>query len=165
MARDFFIDSVTFIENHILDIIIVVLLLFSVLVYNVMNNVTFHKSHPTLQKIVVLENLENMDNKENQASNAISQIETNKEKAAKIKLESDDSKNVCSGTLLEKNKSCGSLLDKKTCGSINCCVWAKKNSANKFACLGGDKSGPTYDAHNYDEYYYENKKYSNKTTN
>ncbi|GAJ18197.1 unnamed protein product, partial [marine sediment metagenome] len=40
-------------EEHILDIILVVLLLFVMVIYIVLNNVKFPKSHPTLQRVVV----------------------------------------------------------------------------------------------------------------
>ena len=59
--RDILPAAVDFMEKHILDIILVVLLLFCMVVYIVLNNIKFPKSHPTLQRVVVLENLENME--------------------------------------------------------------------------------------------------------
>ena len=156
MAKDIIPAAMGFIEDHILDIILVVLLLFCMVVYIVLNNVKFPKSHPTLQRVVVLENLENMeDNAEKKTSDKISEIETGVEKKAK-------DKNVCSGSLQDKNKACGSLLTKDSCGSVDCCVWAKKNKSKTFSCLGGDAGGPTYDGHDYDAYYYKNKEYTEK---
>ena len=154
--RDIIPAAADFIEKHILDIILVVLLLFYILIYIVLNNIKFPKSHPILQRVVVLENLENMnEDAEKKTSDKISEIESEVEKKA-------ESKNICSGTLLEKDKACASLLNKKNCMSINCCVWAKKNKSKTFSCLGGDAGGPTYDGHGYDAYYYKNKEYSEK---
>ena len=119
--RDVIPAAVDFIEEHILDIILVVLLLFVMVIYIVLNNVKFPKSHPTLQRVVVLENLENInDDAEKKTSDKISEIETKVEKKA-------NTKNICAGNLLEKDKACGSLLTKDSCGSVDCCVWAKKN--------------------------------------
>ena len=155
--RDIVPAAADFIEKHILDIIIVVLLLFCILVYIVLNNIKFPKSHPTLQRVVVLENLENMkEDAEKKTSDKISEIESKVEKKA-------ESKNICSGTLLEKDKACASLLNKNSCVSVNCCVWAKKHKTKNFSCLGGAKDGPTYNGHDYDAYYYQNKRYPEKT--
>ena len=154
--RDVIPAAVDFIEEHILDIILVVLLLFVMVIYIVLNNVKFPKSHPTLQRVVVLENLENMnDDAEKKTSDKISEIETKVEKKA-------NTKNICGGNLLEKDKACGSLLTKDSCGSVDCCVWAKKNKTKNFRCVGGDAGGATYDGHNYDEYYYKNKMFGNQ---
>ncbi len=148
--RDVSPAAVDFIEEHILDIILVVLLLFVMVIYIVLNNVKFPKSHPTLQRVVVLENLENMNNDaEKKTSDKISEIETGVEKKA----------NICNGTLLEKDKACASLLNKDSCTSVNCCVWAKKSKTKNFSCLGGAEDGPTYNGHDYDAYYYQNKQY------
>ena len=156
MAKDIIPAAMGFIEDHILDIILVVLLLFCMVVYIVLNNVKFPKSHPTLQRVVVLENLENMnEDAEKKTSDKISEIESEVEKKA-------ESKNICSGTLLEKDKACASLLNKKNCMSINCCVWAKKNKTKNFSCLGGADDGPTYNGHDYDAYYYQKKRYPKK---
>jgi len=95
------------------------------------------------------------DNAEKKTSDKISEIETGVEKKAK-------DKNVCSGSLQDKDKACGSLLTKDSCGSVDCCVWAKKNKSKTFSCVGGDTGGPTYDGHDYDAYYYKNKEYSEK---
>ena len=154
--RDVIPAAVDFIEEHILDIILVVLLLFVMVIYIVLNNVKFPKSHPTLERVVVLENLENMDDDaEKKTSDKISEIETKVEKKA-------NTKNICAGNLLEKDKACASLLTKDSCGSVDCCVWAKKNKTKNFRCVGGDAGGATYDGHNYDEYYYKNKMFGNQ---
>ena len=63
MAKDIIPSALDFIEKHILDITIVVLLLFCMVIYIVLNNIKFPKTHPVLQRVVVLENLENMDDK------------------------------------------------------------------------------------------------------
>ena len=55
MSKGFFVASVDFIDKHILDIILVALVFFVVLVYNVLNNITYPKSHPVLEKVVILE--------------------------------------------------------------------------------------------------------------
>ena len=62
MVKDIIPAAFDFIENHILDITLVILAFFGLLIYIVLNNVKFPKSHPTLQKVVVLENLENDTN-------------------------------------------------------------------------------------------------------
>jgi len=153
--RDVIPAAADFIEEHILDIILVVLLLFIMAIYIVLNNIKFPKSHPTLQRVVVLENLENMDDEEKKTSDKISEIETKVEKKA-------NSKNICAGNLLAKDKACGSLLTQDSCGSVDCCVWAKKKKTKNFRCIGGDAGGATYDGHNYDEYYYKNKMFGNQ---
>ena len=155
--RDAIPAAIDFIEEHILDIILVVLLLFVMVIYIVLNNIKFPKSHPKLQRVVVLENLENIEeDKEKTTSDKISEIESGVEEKA-------EKKNICEGSLLDKDKACGSLLDKDSCGSVDCCVWAKKNKSKSFSCVGGDMGGPTYDSHKYDEYYYENKRYGKET--
>ena len=154
--RDIIPAAADFIEKHILDIILVILLLFCILVYIVLNKIKFPKSHPILQRVVVLENLENMEeDAEKKTSDKISEIESGVEKKA-------ESKNICSGSLLEKDKACASLLNKNSCISVNCCVWAKKNKTKNFSCLGGAQDGPTYNGHDYDAYYYQNKRYPKK---
>ena len=152
--RDVIPAAADFIEEHILDIILVVLLLFIMAIYIVLNNIKFPKSHPTLQRVVVLENLENInDDAEKRTSDKISDIETKVEKKAS---------NICAGNLLDKDKACGSLLTRDSCGSVDCCVWAKKKKTKNFRCIGGDAGGATYDGHNYDEYYYKNKMFGNQ---
>ena len=163
MAKDIIPSALDFIEKHILDITIVVLLLFCMVIYIVLNNIKFPKTHPVLQRVVVLENLENMNDKENKTSNKISEIETAMEKKADKKVgQSNNSKNICSGSLLEKEKACASLLKKDSCINMNCCVWARKNKTKNFSCVGGDAGGATYDGHDYDAYYYKNKRYPQK---
>jgi hypothetical protein len=146
--RDAIPAAIDFIEEHILDIILVVLLLFVMVIYIVLNNIKFPKSHPKLQSME--------EDKEKTTSNKISEIESGVEEKA-------EKKNICEGSLLDKDKACGSLLDKDSCGSVDCCVWAKKNKSKSFSCVGGDMGGPTYDSHKYDEYYYENKRYGKET--
>ena len=55
MTKGFLDGSAEFIDKHILDIILVVLVFFVVLVYNVINNITYSKSHPVLEKVVIFE--------------------------------------------------------------------------------------------------------------
>ena len=44
-----------FIEEHMLDIIIVALIFAYIAVYNVLNDVVFPKSYPILERVVVIE--------------------------------------------------------------------------------------------------------------
>jgi len=174
MAKDIVPLAFDFIEKHILDIILVVLLLFCMVIYIVVNNIKFPKSHPKLQRVVVLENLDNID-PDKKDSDAISEIESEVEKKAKKKVEVSQPKtttqniNLCSGGLQDKNKACIALVTKDSCGSADCCIWAKKKKSKNFSCIGGDEGGATYDGHDYDFYYYKNKRFpaSNvkKTTN
>lgn len=144
--------SFEFIEKHILGIISVVIFLFVVTIYKVLNNITYHKSHPVLQRVVVVENLANP------TSDKISQLENQAQaKSADVKSSQKDA--ICNGDLETKNAACKQMSTQNSCNTHNCCVWAKKNKT--FACLGGDSSGPTYDGGKYDEYYYVNKKFSN----
>ena len=55
MTQDLFISAFNFIENHILDVILVILILFSVMIYNVVNKVKFTTPRPQLQRVVVVE--------------------------------------------------------------------------------------------------------------
>ena len=77
--RDIIPAAADFIEKHILDIILVVLLLFCILVYIVLNNIKFPKSHPTLQRVVVLENLANKEDDTEETVEKASTKETLKE--------------------------------------------------------------------------------------
>ena len=156
--KDMIPAAADFIEQHILDIILVVLLLFCMVIFIVLNDIKFPKSNATLQRIVVLENLENINDKENETSVKISEIETKLEKKA-------NKKNICNGSLSEKNKACALLLKQDSCVSMDCCVWAKKNKTKNFRCVGGDAAGSTYDGENYDEYYYQNKRFGGKDNN
>lgn len=164
MVKDIVPAAFDFIEKHILDITLVVLLLFGMIVYIVLNNIKFPKSHPKLQRVVVLENLDNVD-PEKKDSDTISEIESGVEKKAQTKIEDSQPKtttqntNLCSGGLQDKNKACIALATKDSCGSADCCIWAKKKKSKNFSCIGGDEGGATYDGQDYDEYYYQNKKY------
>ena len=136
MVKNIFSNSFKFIKKYFVDITLVVLALIIIAIYNVMNDIHYKQTSPVLQRVIVMENLEN--------------------------------KGVCNGGLQERDKTCQELLTKKTCNELpsgNCCVWAKKNKTNQFKCLGGDKDGPTYDGHNFDQYYYQNKLYSTKKNN
>jgi hypothetical protein len=57
MAQDLFISAFKFIENHILDVILTILILFSIMIYNVVNNIKFKSPRPELQRVVVVEAL------------------------------------------------------------------------------------------------------------
>ena len=162
--RDVIPAAADFIEEHILDIILVVLLLFIMAIYIILNNIKFPKSHPKLQRVVVLENLDNID-PEKKDSDTISEIESGVEKIAEKKVEVSQPKtteqniNLCSGRLQDKNKACIALATKDSCGSADCCIWAKKKKSKNFSCIGGDEGGATYDGHDYDAYYYKNKRF------
>ena len=166
MVKDIVPAAFDFIEKHILDIILVVLLLFGMVVYIVLNNIKFPKSHPKLQRVVVLENLDNIDSEEDpekKDSDTISAIESGVQIKAEEKQEASQpttqNTNLCSGGLQDKNKACIALTTKDSCGSADCCVWAKKKKSKNFSCIGGDEGGATYDGDDYDEYYYKNKRY------
>ena len=164
MVKDIVPAAFDFIEQHILDIILVVLLLFGMVIYIVLNNIKFPKSHPKLQRVVVLENLDNID-PEKKDSDTISEIESGVEKIAEKKVEVSQPKtteqniNLCSGRLQDKNKACIALATKDSCGSADCCIWAKKKKSKNFSCIGGDEGGATYDGHDYDAHYYKNKRF------
>lgn len=134
MKKDIFQLSFDFIKTHLLQIIFIVVLLFGIVAYKAINNIKFHKSHPVLKRVVVIESF-----KEN--------------------IKSGQKNAICIGNLETKNAACKELSSQKSCNNHNCCVWAKKKK--KFSCLGGDSSGPTYDGGKYDEYYYKNKKFEN----
>lgn len=168
MTKDILPMTFDFIEQHILDIILVVLLLFGMVVYIVLNNIKFPKSHPKLQRVVVLENLDNINSEEDpekKDSDTISEIESEVQKKAEKKVEVNQPKtttqnlNLCSGGLQDKNKACIALTTKDSCGSADCCIWAKKKKSKNFSCIGGDEGGATYDGHDYDAYYYKNKRF------
>ena len=164
MVKDIVPMAFDFIEQHILDIILVVLLLFCMVIYIVLNNIKFPKSHPKLQRVVVLENLDNID-PEKKDSDTISEIESEVENKAEKQIEVSQPKtttqnlNLCSGGLQDKNKACIALTTKDSCGSADCCIWAKKKKSKNFSCIGGDEGGATYDGHDYDAYYYKNKRF------
>ena len=168
MVKDIVPMAFDFIEKHILDIILVVLLLFCMVIYIVLNNIKFPKSHPKLQRVVVLENLDNIDSEEDpekKDNDTISEIESGVQKKAEEKQEASQpttttqNTNLCSGGLQDKNKACGSMVTQEDCGSVDCCVWAKKKKSKNFRCVGGNEGGATYDGDDYDAYYYKNKRY------
>ena len=129
MATDLIIASFNFIEEHVVDIILVILVLFLIISYNIMNNISAKKNTPVLQRVVVVENMESKR------------------------------KGICNGGLMDIDNNCKGLVTKGNCNLINCCVWARKDKKSAFSCVGGDSGGPTYDGGKYDEYYYKNKRY------
>jgi len=135
MANDIFAAAFKFIEQYLIDIVLVVLGLFLLITYNTMNNVTFVEQQPVLQRVVVMENLENKG-------------------VCHGSLQEKDK--ACQQ--LETQESCSKAPNR------NCCVWARKKNNDTFSCVGGE-SEPTYDAHKYDEWYFENKLRSNKNKN
>lgn len=166
MVKDIIPAAFDFIENHILDITLVILAFFGLLIYIVLNNVKFPKSHPTLQKVVVLENLENAKTitkvlSKTPASDKVSQIEDIDEAAAKFQLNAnqpqttDQNVNLCSGSAEDNSKYCSSLATKDKCG-VECCVWARKKKTQNFSCVSGNSDGAT-NINDYDAYYYKNK--------
>jgi len=170
MVKDIVPAAFDFIEKHILDIILVVLLLCGMVIYIVLNNIKFPKSHPKLQRVVVLENLANKKDPENTDpentdNDTISEIESGVQKKAEEKQEASQPKtttknlNLCSGGLQDKNKACATLATKTSCGNADCCCWVKNASNQTFSCVGGDEGGATYDGHDYDAYYYKNKRF------
>ena len=146
--------SFEFIEKHVLWIILVVVLLFVVTVYKALNNITYHKSHPVLQRVVVVENLANPTSVSQIENQAHEQVKNN---TTDVKSSQKDA--ICNGDLETKNAACKQMSTQNSCNTHNCCVWAKKNKT--FTCLGGDSSGPTYDGGKFDEFYYLNKKFPN----
>ena len=48
MATDLIIASFNFIEEHVVDIILVILVLFLIISYNIMNNISAKKNTPVL---------------------------------------------------------------------------------------------------------------------
>ena len=130
MEKDFISGTFTFIEQHIVDIVLVILILFLIISYNIVNNIHFKKSHPVLQRVVVIENMKSTDNY----------------------------KATCDGDSETKNKRCHALSGKGNCTLADCCVWARKKNAKSWGCLLGAADGPTYDAQKFDEWYYKSAK-------
>jgi hypothetical protein len=167
MVKDIIPAAFDFIENHILDITLVILAFFGLLIYIVLNNVKFPKSHPTLQKVVVLENLENAKTitkalSKTPVSDKVSEIEDIDEAKARRQLNASQPQttaqnvNLCSGSAEDNSKYCSSLATKDKCGGGECCVWARKKKTQNFSCVSGNSDGAT-NINDYDAYYYKNK--------
>jgi hypothetical protein len=158
--NDFIYDSFVFIEENIIEIILVSVIFFLLVSYLVLNNVTFPSDKAKVEKVIVMETMENKNN------NAIINFEN------KQKFKEDLKKGFCKKSVENlspkeieeemsiENAKCKSLGDKSVCTNALCCVWATTKKG-KGICLGGDKSGPTKNPPNMqiDEYYYLDKKF------
>ena len=158
--NDFIYGSFVFIEENIIEIILVSVIFFLLVSYLVLNNVTFPSDKAKVEKVVVMETMENKNN------NAITNFEN------KQKFKEDLKKGFCKKSvenlspkeieeeMTRENAKCKSLGDKSVCTNALCCVWATTKKG-KGICLGGDKSGPTKNPPNMqiDEYYYLDKKF------
>lgn len=159
--NDFIYGSFVFIEENIIEIILVSVIFFLLVSYLVLNNVTFPSDKAKVEKVVVMETMENKNN------NAITNFEN------KQKFKEDLKKGFCKKSvenlspkeieeeMTRENAKCKSLGDKSVCTNALCCVWATTKKG-KGICLGGDKSGPTKNPPNMqiDEYYYLDKKFN-----
>jgi len=85
MTKDIFQLSFEFIKTYLLQIIFIVVLLFGIVAYKAINNIEYHKSHPVLKRVVVIESF-----KEN--------------------LKSGQKNAICIGNLETKNTACKELL-------------------------------------------------------
>ena len=158
--NDFIYGSFVFIEENIIEIILVSVIFFLLVSYLVLNNVTFPSDKAKVEKVVVMETMENKNN------NAITNFEN------KQKFKEDLKKGFCKKSvenlspkeieeeMSRENAKCKSLGNKSVCTNALCCVWATTKKG-KGICLGGDKSGPTKNPPNMqiDEYYYLDKKF------
>ena len=62
MAKDLLGQSMEFIGDNILDIILVVLIIFLSISYMIVNGIKIEKTHPKLRKVVIFENMDNIKN-------------------------------------------------------------------------------------------------------
>lgn len=62
MTKDLLGQSMEFIGDNILDIILVVLIIFLSISYMIVNGIKIEKTHPKLRKVVIFENMDNIKN-------------------------------------------------------------------------------------------------------
>ena len=156
---NFIYGSFNFIEEHILEIILVSICFFLLVSYLILNNVEFPSDKAHVERVVIMETLASKDE-------ALKQVQS------KEKFKEELKKGFCSKTkanltpqqlekeMTKENNKCKALGSKGVCTNSLCCVWAKSKKG-KGICLGGDKGGPTKNPPNMkiDEYYYLENKY------
>ena len=117
--KDLLRQSINFISKNILDIILVVLILFSSLSYMIVHGITIEKTKPKLKKVVIFENFAGINDDPFSTS-----------------LENGFCKYQNSQN--DPDKSCNKL-DQKQCSDINCCIFDKINKK----CVGATNGKPT----------------------
>ena len=123
--KDLVKQSIKFIGDHFLDILLVVLLIFLYVSYLIVHNVTIEETHPKLKKVVVFENMDNLND------SALSFKETLRN-------------GFCKETERHNNPdlNCNQLDDHSCKNLVKCCVFARQQDKS-FKCVSGDSSGPT----------------------
>ena len=130
---------------YILEVSIVVLLIFSFIIFFQILGTNFNtEEHPKkLLQVVTVEGLDNFN----------------------TSLITDKSDAFCESHKENKNmlnQLCNKLNQKK-CNSTSCCIWSSNNE-----CVAGNKDGAIFNSDkkgktiNLDYYYYQNKCYGNK---
>ena len=166
--NDFIYGSLIFIQENIIEILMVSIVFFLIISYMILNKVTFPSDNAQVKKVVVMETMQNNEinklEKKNLAKNII------KSSACEWPSKVDSGSNL--DELLEKqDNTCKSYVktagpstkDKmENCTASSCCVWVngKKGNKQNGECLHGDKNGPTRQPlFKVDEYYFNGKKH------
>ena len=157
---DFIYSSFKFIEENIVEILLVSIICFLIVSYLVLNNVTFPSDKATVKKVVIMETMDNPDNTSIKKLEAQKQFNEDLKKGFCKKSVENLSPKELEEEMKKENSKCKSLGEKSVCTNALCCVWATTKKG-KGICLGGDKSGPTKNPPNMkiDQYYYLDKNY------
>ena len=157
---DFIYSSFKFIEENIIEILLVSIICFLIVSYLILNNVTFPSDKATVKKVVIMETMDNPDNTSIKKLEAQKQFNEDLKKGFCKKSVENLSPKELEEEMKKENSKCKSLGEKSVCTNALCCVWATTKKG-KGICLGGDKSGPTKNPPNMkiDQYYYLDKNY------
>ena len=157
---DFISSSLKFIEENLIEILLVSIICFLIVSYLVLNNVSFPSDKATLKKVVIMETMDNQNNDAIKKFEAKKQFNEDLKKGFCKKSVENLSPKALEEEMNTENEKCKSLGGKSVCTNALCCVWATTKKG-KGICLGGDKSGPTKNPPDMqiDEYYYLDKKY------
>jgi len=157
---DFISSSLKFIEENLIEILLVSIICFLIVSYLVLNDVTFPSDKATLKKVVIMETMDNQNNDAIKKFEAKKQFNEDLKKGFCKKSVENLSPKELEEEMKKENSKCKSLGEKSVCTNALCCVWATAKKG-KGICLGGDKSGPTKNPPDMkiDQYYYLDKKY------
>ena len=157
---DFISSSLKFIEENLIEILLVSIICFLIVSYLVLNDVTFPSDKATLKKVVIMETMDNQNNDAIKKFEAKKQFNEDLKKGFCKKSVENLSPKELEEEMKKENSKCKSLGEKSVCTNALCCVWATTKKG-KGICLGGDKSGPTKNPPNMkiDQYYYLDKNY------
>jgi len=146
MGVPFVQGSIRFIRNNIFSSVLIVLIMFLITSFMVMHHIMFPKTHPVLERVVVVENF--ATNPEQVATDVSDQLRQSRptgydNSVLPTKFCASHVRDLRTG-----DNSCRQLQTSDTCNLTNCCVWASHRKDGE-GCVGGNHLGPTFDAFDY----------------